>query len=329
LRDQKAIDSVDAQIIKILLKESRTSFTKIAKDCKISVNAVRKRYNRLLRIGIINGEIMQLNPQTFGYKCIVNLLVITNISNENIVIKFLKSKPYVCEVFKNLFETTNLGCIIGLHEVQELSGIIQDIETNPLIKSVNTIFWNKTTNLDYPENLLLLPSIDKIDIKHERKPNITIIKKIEMDETDRQIAKILSQNSRTTFTKIAKELKISIKNVIQRYSKLRGTVLASSTITIDLEKLGYNAIVNLRLKITNRSKSSEVLSKILEMPNVIVILEYVGGDVDLFPIIALRDYNELFRLKEQLTAIQGIEQVSMFLNEPYHAWPLNLFASLL
>ena len=329
MREQNSIDSTDAKILKILLKESRTSFTKIAKDCKISVNAVRKRYNRLSRTGIINGEIMQLNPQTLGYKCVVNILIITNISNENEVIKFLKSKPYVCKVLKNLFETTNLGCIIGLHEVQELSGIIQDIETNPLIKGVNTIFWNKTTNLDYPENLLLLPSIDKIQINLERNPNITIQKKIEMDEIDRQVVKILSQNSRTTFTKIAKELKISTKNVIQRYSKLRGTVLASSTITVDLKKLGYNAIVNLRLKITNKSKSSEVLSKILEIPNVIVVLEYVGGDVDLFPIIALRDYNDLFRLKEQLATIQGIEQASMFLDEPYHAWPLNLFASLL
>jgi DNA-binding Lrp family transcriptional regulator len=222
-----------------------------------------------------------------------------------------------------------MGCIISLHKVQELSDVLRDIETNPLIKRVNTIFWNKTTNLDYPENLELSHSIIKIDNELIQKPKETILKKIEIDEIDRQIAKILSRHSRTTFTKIAAELNISTKTAIQRYSKLKGTVLTSSTITVNLEKFGYNAIVNLRLKLSNKNLMSEILPKILKIPNVIVVLEYVGGDVDLFPIIALRDYKELFRVKEQLIAIQGIEEANMFLDEPYRTWPLNMFASLL
>ena len=41
------IDQIDARIIKILLAESRTSFTDIAKECEISVSAVRMRYKHL------------------------------------------------------------------------------------------------------------------------------------------------------------------------------------------------------------------------------------------------------------------------------------------
>ena len=48
------------------------------------------------------------------------------------------------------------------------------------------------------------------------------------------------------------------------------------------------------------------------MPNVIVVLEYVERDVDLFPIIALTDYRELFRLKEQLSAIQVLKKQTCF-----------------
>ena len=175
----------------------------------------------------------------------------------------------------------------------------------------------------------MIKFLNKIDNKSKQKPKETFLKKVEIDEIDRQIAKILSRHSRTTFTKIAAELNISTKTAIQRYSKLKGTVLTSSTITVNLEKLGYNAIVNLRLKLSNKNPMSEILPKIFKIPNVIVVLEYIGGDVDLFPIIAVRDYRELFRLKEQLTEIQGIEEASMFLDEPYPAWPLNIFASLL
>ena len=87
--------------------------------------------------------------------------------------------------------------------------------------------------------------------------------------------------------------------------------------------------MNLQLKLENRNQTQQVLTAILQIPNVIVVSEYVTGDFDLFAIIALRDYSELFRLKEQLSTIQGIEKASMFLNEPFQSWPINLFSSLL
>jgi Lrp/AsnC family transcriptional regulator, regulator for asnA, asnC and gidA len=325
---QVKTDAIDAKILMALLKESRTSFTQIAEDCKISINAIRKRYDRLCKTGVINGEIIQVNPAALGYNCVVNIGIITNLVDEIKFIKYLHDKPYVCAVFRNLLERQNLGCIIVLHDMQELSGILQDIETNLMVKPVNPVFWNRTSYLDYPENLVLTPSIGKIqnDPKEKLKvPNV----KVEIDETDRKIAKMLTQKSRTTFTDIAKELNISTKNVIQRYNKLKGTVLTNSTITISLKKLGFNAIVNLQIKLANRNQTSEIKAKILKIPNVLVILEFVGGNIDLFPVIALRNYDELFRLKEQLTKIEGIEQISMLLDEPYKAWPLNIFSSRL
>ena len=52
------IDEIDAKILEILLSESRNSFTAIAKECKITVTAVRMRYNRLSRDGVINARAM-------------------------------------------------------------------------------------------------------------------------------------------------------------------------------------------------------------------------------------------------------------------------------
>jgi DNA-binding Lrp family transcriptional regulator len=328
LPDQKKIDETDAKILKILFKESRTSFTEIAKECKISVGAVRKRYKRLWKTGIINGEIMQVNPSSLGYKCIANIGVTTARENENEVMEFLRNKPYSLVVFRNVFEKTNIAAIVSLHEFEELAETMRDIEANPLIKHANAYIWSKTSNLDHPENLVLTNPTIKAEEKTPQKTKEPNFEKAKMDKTDRHIAKVLSQNSRTPFIKIAKELNISTKKVIQRYNKLRGKVLTTSTITVNLNKLGYKALAHLLIKSENKSKVPEISAELLQIPNLITTLE-IFGDYDLFPIVALRDYEALFKLKEQVNTIKHIEQTDIILAKPYYAWPLNVFASLL
>lgn len=328
LPNRKTIDKTDSKILKLLFKESRASFTEIAKDCEISAGAVRKRYKRLWKTGIINGEIMQVNPSSLGYKCIVNIGVTTARENENEVMEFLRNKPYSLVVFRNVFERTNIATIVSLHEFEELPETMRDIEANPLIKHANAFIWSKTSNLDHAENLVLTNPTSKANEETPQRTNNINFEKAKMDETDRHIAKVLSQNSRTPFIKIAKELNISTKKVIQRYNKLRGTVLTTSTITVNLNKLGYNALAHLLIKSANKSKVPEISAKLLQIPNLITFIE-IFGDYDLFPIVALRDYEALFKIKEQINAIKGIEQTAMILAKPYYAWPLNVFASLL
>jgi Lrp/AsnC family transcriptional regulator for asnA, asnC and gidA len=325
----KKIDEIDEKILRTLLKESRTTFTEIAKDCKISINSVRKRYKRLWKAGIINGAITQLDPNSLGYTCIATIWIATAIEDEDSVIEFLRSKPYCCKVFRNIFARANVAAIVSLHEFEELSKTIQDIEAHPNIKHTNAFIWNKTSGIDYSENLMLTPSTSKTKNIPNPKLNKTKHEKIELDETDRKIAKILLHNSRNPYSKIAQKLNISTKNVTQRYEKLRRTVLASSKITVSLEKLGYNAIVNLLIDLANRSKTSETVAKLLQIPNLIIVLEYVGGEYDLFVNIVLRDYDDLFKLEEQISTINNIEHLDMFLDKPYPSWPLDLFATLL
>jgi len=77
---------------------------------------------------------------------------------------------------------------------------------------------------------------------------------MKIDATDRRIAKILTWNARTPFKKIAEQLNVSTKSVIQRYSKLRGSLLTLSTVTVDLRKFGYNGIANVFIKVFTRVK---------------------------------------------------------------------------
>lgn len=50
LQKKPEIDEINAKILRMLLCEARTSFTQIAKECKISVNSVRNRFEQLKKV---------------------------------------------------------------------------------------------------------------------------------------------------------------------------------------------------------------------------------------------------------------------------------------
>lgn len=327
MTDNSKIDLIDAKILRTLLIESRTSFTQIAKDCDISVGAVRKRYKRLWRLGIVNGEIMQVNPYYLGYKCVSTVTIKTAQNDEDKVIEFLKSKPYCAYTFKNVFGLTNMAAVVIMRDIQEISGIIREIEAHPLVKQADAKILTNMSGVDHPENLVIPPLMSRFEQKpnYYTKPNSS--GEIKFDKKDREIAKLLTNNSRVPFKQIAEKLDVSTKNVIERYNKLRGTLLSRSTITISLKKIGYEAFGFMFVRVENRGKMPEILEKILSIQNLIVVLENIG-DYNLF-IFALKDFNELFELKEKFDTIEGIRQLDAFVNKPYESWPLNMFASLL
>ncbi len=329
LADQIKIDEIDAKILKMLLSESRTSFTALAKECKITVTAVRMRYKRLWKVGVINGEKMLVNPHCLGYRHIADLFIMSDVENEKEVAKFLESKPYISEVV-GPFGKYNFFGKVALRNLNRLHDIIEELESNNNIKHVDALIWAEAVNLEYSQNLIIKP----LNRENERKNNNTHaltnhdLTPLEIDEIDRKIAKILSENSRTPFKKIAKELDISSKTVIQRYKKLRENLLTLSTITLDLNKLGYKALANLYIKISNRSKMSDIYSQLLQIPNLIVIIRIIGS-YDLYAAIVLEDFDKMFDANEKIRRISGIETTEVILTPMLPSWPLNLFPSLL
>jgi len=321
---QKQIDETDAKILKILLKESRTSFTEIAKNCKVSVSAVRARYNRLRKLGIIKGQVMMVNPHSLGYNYICTIEIAADIEKESEVREFLENKQNLSPV-SGAFGQYHL--LVGLRNIQDLNRIQEELEDNPSIKHVDPLIWAETLDMDHPENLVIKPLAHEDEQKPPQSKD-TRNYEVRIDETDRQIARTLSQNSRTPFRKIADQLDISTKNVIQRYRRLRENVLTLSSISVDLEKLGFKAMANLRIKAANKSQIPDIRDRLLQIPNLIVIVRYIGT-YDLIALVVLSEFKELFRVKESARRIQGIENMEFFLTPIIPVWPSAMFSNLL
>jgi Lrp/AsnC family transcriptional regulator for asnA, asnC and gidA len=335
LQKRTKIDETNAEILKTLLKESRTSFTKIAKDCEITVGAVRMRYKRLWKEGVITGEVMQVNPRSLGYQYICDLGITTAVENEKEIMKFLTRKPYIAHMAGPLGKY-NIWAKVAIRKTNDLTEILEDIEGNPQIENVDALIWVEAVNLEYPENLIInsfdMGSKQRNNNNEQnltRTPTKTMKKtRVKIDETDRKIAIILSQNSRTPFRQIADQLNISTKNVIQRYKRLRKNVLPRSTITIDPNKLGYSTMANVFVKAANRSKLPEIHAQLLQIPNLIVAIRLIGA-YDLYATIFLANFQEFFNAKEQIRRMPNIEKTEFILTPIVPEWPLNLFPSLL
>ena len=64
---EKIIDSVDAKLITLLLKDARTKTKDLAKACGISSTAVGKRIQKLKENGTITGSTLMLNMSQIGF----------------------------------------------------------------------------------------------------------------------------------------------------------------------------------------------------------------------------------------------------------------------
>lgn len=322
------IDEIDAMILKTLLAESRTSFTDIAKKCDITVGAVRMRYKKLWKVGIINGEVTLINPHCLGYRHIVDLGIITETENEKEITNYIESKPYVSQVVTHLGRYNFLGKA-ALRDLNKLSQIIEDLEANPKIRHVDALIWAEAVNVEFPTNLVIKP-LPAENSSRNRRPPLTNIDEapVKLDEIDRKIATIVTKRSRIPFRQVAEQLGISTKTVIQRYKKLRENLLTRSSITLDLTKLGYKAMADLYIKVSNRSKLTDIYNQLLKIPNLIVIIR-LFGNYDLYAAIALEDFDKMFEVSEYISKINGLEKPDICLTPMLPAWPLNLFPSLL
>jgi len=141
-----------------------------------------------------------------------------------------------------------------------------------------------------------------------------------MDEIDLAIIDKLTEDARTSFRKIAKELGISPDTVMHRYAALQqeGTI-RGSTIVINPRKIGYQAMAVFVIDISpahilatqaTPADSALILEKLIHMPNIIVATKSIG-DHDLLAIGAVIDFEHLIKVRNDIARIPGVRDVQV------------------
>lgn len=94
------LDDLDIQIIKILLKDCRTSYLEIARLCNVSGSTVHVRMKKIEELGLIKGSKLLVNYSLLGYDiCCFICLKIDNPYYYNSVLEQVKSIKEVVELY--------------------------------------------------------------------------------------------------------------------------------------------------------------------------------------------------------------------------------------
>jgi len=140
MTSEKRIDELDVRIVRTLQKDARTNFADIARECKVSVDTVSKRFDRLLKIGVARGTTLLLNPKSFGYDCVASFGIRVDYSHVEDVVDFIEKIPEV------VFCTSSMGrdnvfAIAVLKNVGRLSQVKEYIQGHPKITEVSASIW--------------------------------------------------------------------------------------------------------------------------------------------------------------------------------------------
>ncbi|MEJ2240836.1 MAG: Lrp/AsnC family transcriptional regulator [Candidatus Bathyarchaeota archaeon] len=154
------IDEIDVKILKILLNDARTPFSKIGKECGLSSNSIRLRFKQLKKAGIINGSIIQVNPKSLGRDYIAFIFVQTDIGRAQQIFEFLKNAPNIIHITK-LIGRYNILIITALTAVNDIDQVIKYVKGNQYVKNVDFGIASNVVNVDYHQNLEIKKSEGK------------------------------------------------------------------------------------------------------------------------------------------------------------------------
>jgi DNA-binding Lrp family transcriptional regulator len=312
------INELDAEILRILLMNGRTSYDELAEICKASKNKVWKRCRSMEKRGIIKGATTQVNFRQFGYDALVTLLIKVDPQQIEQATEALQ-KLTDLRTYRQYDSLYNLRAIASLKDLNELDYVKHIIREKLPMISFKTYIWAGTRNI--PENLNFLDASSR---KQHRISAKTINDNHEttvIDEIDQKIANVLHHDGRASFSKIAKRVGLSTHTVIKRYERLKKNDTLKVSIQINPNKLGYSALLDLNVAFTTiRGFSIDIVDLLSKIPDVIIITK-TSGDFDMQVTAMVRDLKQVFNIQEKIAQISGVTHIEASLRKAPDRWP--------
>lgn len=126
------IDSIDKMILLHLVKNARTPFLEIARNCEISGTAVHQRVQKLEKAGILKGSQYNIDPKALGYYTTAFIGVyLEKAGYYQDVVRYLEDIPEILECHYttgNYAIFVKMICFDNEHLMQLLNHSIQRIE---------------------------------------------------------------------------------------------------------------------------------------------------------------------------------------------------------
>ena len=320
LRSMLRISELDSRILKCLLEDGRESFADVAEKCGVTKNKVWKRYKAMEKKGIITGATIQVNFAGLGYDAVATLLVSVEAQQiDNVIQKIGEIREI--RAYRHYNSAYNIRGVTILRDLSELDHVKEVMRRRIPISGLKTYIWTGVKNI--PQNLKLRPKGEIAENKHSQTLETAQRKQINetrVDELDWEIVNKLTLNGRTSFNKIAHEIGTSTDTVVKRYHKLKEKGVIKVLIQINLNRLGYQALLDFNIASVSSVSLSGITESLESIPDVVVITK-TSGDYDLQVTAAVRDVEQMFALQEEIAKVPGITKIETSARRIPDAWP--------
>lgn len=268
------LDLSDRKILYELDRDSRQSNKQIAEKVGLSEQVVGNRIKRLIDNQIIDYFYVKINPTVIGYFHVKIFLRLHNITQEklNQLFQELKNQPGILWLV-SLRGKYDLTVSIYIKNIAEFSAAYQKLFSSwqDYILDRKILFLEKASTYNQSH---LWPKQSHLETVYTKGSE----EKMELDETDIKILRILNLNGRKPLVEIAKQLGISADTVNYRIKHLeKAGLIIGFGIKINFQKMS-NSYSILCLKMQNmipeKYAKLETWSKF--NPQVITLIKTLG-----------------------------------------------------
>jgi len=136
------IDETDRQILRALIKNTRSKLTSIAKECEISSTAVKNRIERLKKNGVIVNSILIVNMASFGYPYTALIGVNLDINEEDKITNLVRKHTKVAGIDRGIGRY-DLCLFVFTQSIQKMDELKLIIRKQKGVSNIEINIWKK------------------------------------------------------------------------------------------------------------------------------------------------------------------------------------------
>lgn len=131
-----------------------------------------------------------------------------------------------------------------------------------------------------------------------------------MDALDLKIIDVMVKDAQTPFTKIAETVGTTNETVRKRYERLKESgFILNSTISIDLQKLGYSGFIIIFIKSLNTNRAKSAIRRISNIINISLIV----GEHDIMVWAICKNFGELMGLVNKIELLDYVSSTEIMI----------------
>jgi DNA-binding Lrp family transcriptional regulator len=267
------LDKTDIDILRLLIRDSRSSYRQIGLFIGLSTNATKTRVLKLIATGVIRGFFTMVNVAAFGYSKLCYIFIRNSRNIEETLTRIKLLGQLVLEV-EGIGGTSMIAVAINRNNEEKIELLTQALK--PAL--IQNIFVGQSFPL-----------------------------KLKLRKTDFGILRCLLNDARMEISEIAKRVSVSTKTAGDRLSKLKeNRIIIFNVATDPVNMKGYiRCGMLVRLENNATEKTLRLVQEVLENQFTIALPMIHQENVMSFQLVV----NSIFELDPVLWKVETLEGV--------------------